>query len=162
MPRISICCTSCRTTAEIELSSSEDQRLQSQGFLTRFCNRCRGQSRWERQAAAASSFRSDLISAEPEPVKELSILVIDDDESILAVLEKALVAHGYDVKLANSARRAVELLGRGDYDLILSDVRMPEFDGKQLYTFLDQTMQEYRSRIVFLTGDTGNPETMKF
>jgi DNA-binding response OmpR family regulator len=64
--------------------------------------------------------------------------------------------------MATSARQAVMLPARGDYDLILPDVRMSEFDGKQLFRFLDEHMPKYRNRLILLTGDTGNPETMLF
>jgi len=90
------------------------------------------------------------------------ILLIDDDEDILKVLGKVLTAEKFELDVASSGREAILKLGREDYDLILSDIRMPELDGKQLFAFLEQNMDEYRRKVIFLTGDTGNPETMKF
>jgi DNA-binding response OmpR family regulator len=144
----------------VELTASEDSQLSAQSFLTRYCKRCHGQTRWHRSEGTLSTFRSEY--ATPAPPQRASILVIDDDESILTILQKALAQDDHEVQLASSARRAIEFLGRGDYDLILSDIRMPEFDGKQLFAFLDQNMKEYRNKIIFLTGDTANPDTMQF
>jgi CheY-like chemotaxis protein len=153
-------CRSCGTRTELDINESDLRVLSSQGHLTRFCNQCAGQTRWLEQEASASSFRSEWATPSDRP--PASVLVIDDDDSILAILKKALSQEYMDVQFASSARRAVQLLSQGDYDLILSDIRMPEFDGKQMFEFLDQHMPEYRARVVFLTGDTGNPETMAF
>lgn len=64
--------------------------------------------------------------------------------------------------MATSGREAVTLLARGEYALILSDIRMPAFDGKQLFAFLDEHMPGLRDRVVFLTGDTASPDTLAF
>lgn len=163
MPRALLRCQSCGTSDEVELTSTEEERVRAGGFLGRYCNRCHAQGRWVRQQAAASSFRAEwATSSTAAAEKQHSILIIDDDESILRILERAFSREGYDLQLASSARRAVELLGRSDFDLILSDVHMPEFDGKQLFAFLDQNMREYRSKIVFLTGDTDSIEMLRF
>lgn len=163
MPRALLRCQSCSTTDEVDLTSTEEERVRTGGFLGRYCNRCHAQGRWVLQQTAAPSFRKEWASSSTAAAeKQHSILIIDDDESILRILERALSREGYDLQLASSARRAVELLGRSDFDLILSDVHMPEFDGKQLFAFLDQNMREYRSKIVFLTGDTDSIDMLRF
>jgi len=142
----------------MDLEAVEERNLFAQGFLIRPCKTCGGNTRWERYETAQ---RVRLPRDEPAAGQK-RILVIDDDESILFVIKKAIGGEPFELEMANSARKAVMLLARGDYDLILSDVRMPEFDGKQLFRFLDEHMPKYRNRIIFLTGDTGNPETMQF
>lgn len=160
MARFNLRCVSCSARTEADLSELEEHSLRTQSYLTRFCARCRGQTRWQGQAAAASSFRAEY--ATPAPPRQASLLLIDDDESILKILQTALGSQDYQLELANSARKAMQLLGRDDYDLVISDVRMPEFDGKQLFAFLDQNLPEYRSRVIFVTGDTANDETKLF
>lgn len=161
MARFHLRCVSCSTRNEADLSEIEEQSLRMQNYLTRFCARCRGQTRWEGQpVAAGSGFRAEY--AAPPPPQQASVLLIDDDEAILKILQKALGHDDYQLELANSARKATQLLSRGDYDLVISDVRMPEFDGKQLFAFLDQNLPEYRDRVIFVTGDTGNAETLEF
>jgi len=90
------------------------------------------------------------------------VLVIDDDDDVLEVVQRALARDHYELDTATSGRQAVTMLARGDYDLILSDIRMPDFDGKQLFQFMEEHLPEYQGRVIFLTGDTANPETMKF
>jgi CheY-like chemotaxis protein len=48
------------------------------------------------------------------------------------------------------------------YDLLLSDVRMPELDGPGLYRILAQQQPHLCQRVIFLTGDTLAPETKSF
>jgi CheY-like chemotaxis protein len=160
MSRVQMKCRTCGALADVDLGDNEVQRLRGQGYLGRFCNRCRGQSNWVEQQAAGGGFRSEW--ATPSGPKQAAVLLIDDDPSVLAILRKALGQEDLSVDSADSAREAVRMLARDDYDLILSDIRMPEFDGKQMFAFLEQHQPQYRGRVVFLTGDTGNPETMEF
>jgi len=159
MSTIRIRCHNCGARAEVILAPTEIERLREAGTLTRFCRECRGQTRWE---AVEGPPPAHLAGVEPEESIRGSILLIDDDESILKVVEKALSAEHFDVEVASSGREAVQLLARGDYSLILSDIRMPAFDGEQLFAFLDENMPEARDKVIFLTGDTGNPKTLEF
>jgi DNA-binding NtrC family response regulator len=61
-----------------------------------------------------------------------SLLVIDDDPGIVAWLSEALPEEGYAVRGETSARRALELLAAAPYDLVISDVEMPELRGLDL------------------------------
>jgi CheY-like chemotaxis protein len=58
--------------------------------------------------------------------------------------------------------RALELLQKQPFDLILSDIRMPEMDGRQFYAAVRQQHPALAHRILFLTGDTVNEETRAF
>ncbi len=161
MRTIHIRCHTCGSRADVLLGPVEEERLRESGFLTRLCKECRGQTRWE--PVAGTTLPTHLVDIETETeATHVPVLVIDDDESILAILDKALSKENYDIDLANSGREAVTLLARGEYALILSDIRMPGFDGQQLFQFLDEHMPELKDRVIFLTGDTANPDTMKF
>ena len=59
------------------------------------------------------------------------VLIVDDDKNTRDGLERALRTE-YDVRLAENAERAMELLGDGTVDLLLSDLRMPGMDGLAL------------------------------
>lgn len=61
-----------------------------------------------------------------------TILVVDDDESILEVLDARLSAGGYATLSARSAEKGLELLERTPVDLVISDMRMPGMGGKGL------------------------------
>ena len=56
---------------------------------------------------------------------------------------------------------ALEKLREHTYDLLLSDLRMPELDGMGLYEELAQHYPHLLSRLIFLTGDTLNAETTR-
>jgi CheY-like chemotaxis protein len=159
MPQVVIRCQNCGTRLDTNLNEVELQTLRTRGELIRYCRRCAGNSRWK---AAEGTTPDRAGRSDVAELRGGRILLIDDDEDILKVLGKVLSAEKFELDMASSGREAILKLGREDYDLILSDIRMPELDGKQLFAFLDQNMDEYRSKVIFLTGDTGNPETMKF
>jgi len=152
-------CHSCGSRGEVLMTEVEERKLRSDGYLTRFCRECRGNTSWDLYQSMADVHLSE---AEPEEALHGRVLLIDDDEDILLVIGKALSSEQYDLETATSARKAVQLLARGDYDVILSDIRMPDFDGKQLFEFLDEHLPESKERVIFLTGDIGNPKTLEF
>jgi two-component system, OmpR family, response regulator ChvI len=68
-----------------------------------------------------------------------NILLIDDERDDLFVLEKFLTREGYEVKSFSNSREALEHFSRTNpsfYDLIISDIRMPEINGLELYLSL--------------------------
>lgn len=58
-----------------------------------------------------------------------NILLIDDDDLVRVSLKLLLKNKGYNVGVAKSALEAVEKIKRSEFDLVISDVRMPEIDG---------------------------------
>ncbi|MEW6200648.1 MAG: sigma-54 dependent transcriptional regulator, partial [bacterium] len=60
------------------------------------------------------------------------ILIVDDKESIIEVLDTALTREGYEVTSVTTGQEAVDALKKGDYDLMMCDVRLPDFDGTQV------------------------------
>ena len=53
-------------------------------------------------------------------------------------------------------------LALGGYELILSDIHMPELDGPSLYRELERRDPRFLRRMIFLTGDTLSPSTRGF
>ncbi|MDZ7705302.1 MAG: response regulator [Trueperaceae bacterium] len=76
--------------------------------------------------------------AEPRPasadpsVPNATVLVVDDSISVRKALERILVPHDFTVLSADSAERALAMLGDHDPDLIIADVVMPGVDGFEL------------------------------
>jgi len=62
----------------------------------------------------------------------LNILVIDDDRDICLVLSKFLGKNNYDVSIAYNGEDGLNLLRQHDYDLILSDYKLPDLTGVEL------------------------------
>lgn len=58
-----------------------------------------------------------------------SILVIDDDELILKTLKRLLTKEGYKITVALNGAKAFSEITQRNFDLIISDIKMPEMDG---------------------------------
>ena len=59
------------------------------------------------------------------------ILLTEDDEGVRLFVQRALMMDGHDVKVAEDGTDAMALLGEheGSFDLLLTDIKMPEMDG---------------------------------
>lgn len=64
------------------------------------------------------------------------LLVIDDEKSILDLLNVVFEKEGYAVETSLSATRAVELIGNDDIDMIISDIKMPKMNGMELLRYV--------------------------
>ena len=87
-------------------------------------------------------------------VTPLSVLVIDDEPEIAQMLVEILRADGHEVDVAGRGRAALERLAERRFDLILSDLRMPDLDGPGLYRAIEASGRHPIERIAFITGDT--------
>lgn len=58
-----------------------------------------------------------------------SILVIDDEKMVLNVIEAALTNFGYRVEVAGDGREGIKKFDEGLYDLVITDLIMPNVDG---------------------------------
>ena len=87
--------------------------------------------------------------ASPTPA---TILVIDDEPSIVRALVRLLHRDGAVVATAGNGREALAQLRTHHYDLILCDLRMPELDGRAFYARLLQHAPALCQRVIFLTG----------
>ena len=78
------------------------------------------------------------------------ILVIDDEQSIRNLLDTILRRKGYDVVLADSGRKGLEIFRREHPDVIVLDLKMPEMDG---LTVLRQIHSlDPKKPVIILTG----------
>jgi CheY-like chemotaxis protein len=91
-----------------------------------------------------------------------TILIVDDELSLASGLARLLRRDGHTVATAANGRLALTQLAECAYDLILSDVRMPELDGPSLYWLLKRQQPHLCQRLIFLTGDTLEPATREF
>jgi two-component system response regulator HydG len=78
------------------------------------------------------------------------VLVVEDDPDIRKILELFLAEKGFQVKVAESAQRALEVLDQEPTDLILSDVRMPGMSGLELLRHLKERDPEIQ--LVLMTA----------
>lgn len=101
-----------------------------------------------------------LVSA--EPVRGKRILVVEDEPLIAALLTDMLTADGQEVDAVGTGLAALEKIAKQSYDLIVSDLRMPELDGPGLYRELKSRHGDLLSRIVFVTGSALDPGNEQF
>jgi CheY-like chemotaxis protein len=83
--------------------------------------------------------------------------VVDDEAVLIDLLADFLGHAGHQVDHARDGYRALELASSRDYDVILSDLRMPGLDGQGLFDRLCAVKPDMKSRFVFSTGDLANP-----
>ncbi len=65
-------------------------------------------------------------------MKKISILVVDDEESVRDSLNNWFTEDGYRVECAENARKALAILEAEDFDIILADLKMPGMDGLEM------------------------------
>jgi len=83
------------------------------------------------------------------------ILVIDDEELITKTLLKLLSNEGYEATVVKSGKEAMEKVKELDFDLIISDVRMPELDGVETIKKIRSYLKKSSKRLppeVLITG----------
>lgn len=65
--------------------------------------------------------------------KEVRILVVDDDPTITDTLADIFNLESFIVQTANSGLDALELFKQGHFNVMLTDIRMPDMDGVELF-----------------------------
>lgn len=89
-------------------------------------------------------------------------LVVDDEPELAETLARMLRRQGLEAEVAVGGLAGRERLRTGQYDVVLSDLRMPDFDGPSLYGWILEERPELASRIGFVTGDTLGPAAVQF
>ncbi len=98
----------------------------------------------------------------PSAMTSKSILVVDDESEIAAVLAEMLGRAGHRVEIAANGAMGLEMLERRGYDLILTDTKMPVLDGVEFYRALERRFPQLCRRLIFVTGDLLDPEKRSF
>lgn len=101
-------------------------------------------------------------SPAPAPDSQPYILVVDDDPLVTQLIVDTLTREGYRLDSAPNGVAALEKIRHQRYDLILSDLHMPQLNGVGLYLALTQQLDRLSERIIFLTGSTGSSELHRF
>ncbi|MFC2170170.1 sigma-54-dependent transcriptional regulator [Acidobacteriota bacterium] len=69
------------------------------------------------------------------------ILIIDDEKSILDLLTRVFKKEGYLVEGASSASKALEMIANNGFDLVLTDIKLPEFSGMEILRYVTEKKQ---------------------
>jgi len=91
----------------------------------------------------------------------LPVLLIEDEPAVMAYVRAVLERSGYHVVCIESGVEALRLLESGEFLGIVSDMRTPGgVDGGDVHAWIAEHRPELASRLVFITGDIANEETV--
>ena len=86
--------------------------------------------------------------------ESVPILIVDDEEMMRNLLQKILKREGYKTLTAANGKEALQLMEKNEVDIVISDLKMPEFDGFALLKELKQTHPHVGVIIMTAYGDT--------
>jgi len=81
---------------------------------------------------------------------DFRILFVDDEKEILSIVEQYLSGHGYQVTVSDNGARALDLTRNKVFDIIFTDLKMPEVGGLELLRSVKETSPE--TEVIILTG----------
>ena len=81
-----------------------------------------------------------------------SVLIVDDSEDTIGMLEQLLKMNGANVTTATNGKDALRLASENEYDVILSDISMPEMDGFEFLQRLRKINGRQNVSVVAITG----------
>ncbi len=102
----------------------------------------------------------------PRPIASTSaasvaVLIVDDEPSVGNVLRRVL--SGHEVTVVTAARDALALLESGqEFDVILSDLMMPQMSGMDFHDELTHRFPQLAARVVFISGGAFTPAASAF
>lgn len=104
----------------------------------------------------------DIAAGEAQPWPGKPRLLVVDDEALVRDLLQEVFGESCGVTTADDGHAGLDALSEGHYDLLLVDVRMPRLDGMQFFERVQQDHPQLVNHIIFMTGDTYDPETQRF
>lgn len=97
---------------------------------------------------------TDSAAASPDPSKNLRILVVDDEPDVGELIQDILEDAGYEAAKSTNVEMALKQLHSEQFDMIISDFKMPGIDGAGFYDLLKKQLPMLADRILFITGDS--------
>ena len=91
-----------------------------------------------------------------------AVLIVEDETALASAMAESFSDAGFLVDRAGDGEEAMACLEGGEYDLIISDLKMPRMDGIQLFGALRERHPEMAGRIMFVTGDVIGTEAEGF
>jgi signal transduction histidine kinase len=101
-------------------------------------------------------------STPPVGAERAHVIVVDDEPALGRSLARAL-EDAHDVEATTSAKELLSRVAAGErFDVIISDLMMPEMTGMELYEHLEKSVPEQARRVIFLTGGAFTPLAREF
>ncbi len=112
-------------------------------------------------AVAATPAPTETAAATPAG-KLGRILVVDDEEGIVGAVCDYMEMMDIATHHAHDGLQGLALIKANKYDAIISDIRMPNMDGKQMFAEAVKLEPEYNKRFIFMSGDLIRDTTQAF
>ncbi len=110
------------------------------------------------------SEQQEQLSSIPEPLtepKKHKVLVVDDEIGVAELIAEILQKESMDVTMVHSGAEAIRCLRASEYDLMLSDLNMPQMGGRELYDAIEREFPKMLNAIAFISGDTMGSASQK-
>jgi DNA-binding response OmpR family regulator len=105
---------------------------------------------------------SDTVSqSNDQDESRLNVLIIDDNEQITKMISSFLDMSNHDCTVVNEGKEGLELIKTKQYDSIVLDLAMPEFDGYEILKTLQSEDPSQLRKIIILTASTVPIETVR-
>jgi two-component system chemotaxis sensor kinase CheA len=93
----------------------------------------------------------EKLDIDPERANSKRILLVEDTPFFMRVIKEFIAASGYQVTSACNGREALEILGEGHFDLVLSDIEMPVMDGREMIKIIRANPRWQHLPVIALT-----------
>lgn len=88
-----------------------------------------------------------------KPSHNIRILIVDDDPLVLELLGISIGSFGFDCTSANNGKEAIAILQKENFEIVITDMMMPEVDGMQLLEYVKNNAPH--TDVIVVTGYTG-------
>lgn len=85
-------------------------------------------------------------------LKSKKAVVVDDDEKVIALIEKTLIRNGFQVFSAHEGQKALELVRREKPQVLITDILQPGLDGGQLCGTVKNDPELGDIKVIIITG----------
>lgn len=87
-------------------------------------------------------------------MKKTRVLIVDDEQDVIAALEFRLATAGYEVVTASNGAEALDVIQTSDVDLVLADFMMPEINGLELTRLVKSDPKLFEVKILLFSCNT--------
>ena len=110
----------------------------------------------------APALRPEVAGKRGDGRTPLRILIVDGEQAVSDFLVELLTSRGHRVDTASDVPQALQKIAREELDLIISDMRMPQGSGRDIYRAAALKGPRLAGRVVFTSGDGSSEETLRF
>lgn len=92
----------------------------------------------------------------------MHVLLVEDEPANLRAIGRLLESAGHRVTLAGNGLEAFAALGRGGFDVVVCDIRMPDLGGVGFFEQMEERFPSVAGRTIFVTAFADEPPVQEF